>query len=477
MLIPAARFLSKPNIPRRAWTQLFTRASAARLAQAPLFSLRRFFRLSLLVLPFAAPSLLPAQVSLATLVDMAAKNSSVVKLAQADLAKAHAVLSQSRDAFIPVMSFGSGLPAFPEIGFTGNLPTLWDGNVQSMVFSMSQINYIHAARAGVNAAELSLKEAHEQVALDTSTTYIELDTVNSDLAAVRQQEEFAGRLVEIEQQRAEAGVDPLSDLLQAQLTEKQIKLKRIHLESRAGTLASQLSALTGLPAGSIVPDHASIPVIPAVRADEAPRSTPGIESAQFMAKSREDAAKADAFHTRLFPEITFGALYNRNTTLLNDINKYYNTPLPSTDFSSGFSVQLPIFSAMAHAKAQESAAEALRAKVEVEQAQRQNDVAIAQLTGSLRELDTVAEIASLKQQIAAEQLKAVLAQLESGNGSGIGPGATPQLSPKAEQQARINERQNYQDSLDAGLDLSKARLNLLCALGHMQDWLDELHAK
>ena len=33
------------------------------------------------------------------------------------------------------------------------------------------------------------------------------------------------------------------------------------------------------------------------------------------------------------------------------------------------------------------------------------------------------------------------------------------------------------DALDAALDLSKARLNLLRALGHMQDWLNELHAK
>jgi outer membrane protein TolC len=376
-----------------------------------------------------------------------------------------------------VLSLGSGLPAFPEIGFTGDLPTIWNGKVQSMVFSMSQFSYIHAARSGVNAAEMNLKEAHEQVALDTSTAYIELDTVYGDLAAVREQEDLAGRLVEIEQQRAEAGVDPVSDLLQAQLTAKQIKLKRIHLESRAETLASQLAALTGLPAGSIVPDHASIPVIPAVRADETPLTTPGIESAKFIAKSRADAAKADSLRPRMFPEISFGALYNRNTTVFNHNDIYYATKLPTTDFSSGFSIQLPIFSALAHAKAQESAAEALRAKVEVEQARRQNDVAIAQLSGTLRELDTVAEIASLKRQIAAEQLKAVHAQLESGNGSGIGPGATPQLSPKAEQQARINERQNYQDELDSALDLSKARLNLLRALGHMQDWLNELHAK
>ena len=62
-----------------------------------------------------------------------------------------------------------------------------------------------------------------------------------------------------------------------------------------------------------------------------------------------------------------------------------------------------------------------------------------------------------------------------GNGAGSGPGATPQLSPEAEQQALINERQKYMDSLDAGFDLNKARLDLLRSLGHMQDWLNELH--
>ena len=54
------------------------------------------------------------------------------------------------------------------------------------------------------------------------------------------------------------------------------------------------------------------------------------------------------------------------------------------------------------AKARASAAEALRAKVEAEQAQRQNEIQIAELNGNLRELDTLAEMASLKQQIAGE---------------------------------------------------------------------------
>ena len=419
----------------------------------------------------------PAQVSLTFVVEMAQKNSAAVRLSQADVQKAEAELGQSRDAFIPAISFGSGLPAFPEVGFTGSLPSIWDSTVQSLVFSMPQIRYIQAAKAALQAAQFSLKDAREQVALDASTAYIEFDTVDLELEATRQQEQDAARLVEIEQQRTEAGVDPLSELLQAQLTAAQLKLKRLHLETRAATLSQQLAVLTGLPVGSITPDHASIPEIPAVTAVASTLSTSAIDSAQALARSRQLIAKGDREHQWFLPEVAFGALYNRNTTLLNDINSYYRRALPANNFSTGFSIKVPLFDAGLHAKSKASAAEALRARVEAEQAQRQNDLQITELTASLRELDAEAAVASLKQQIAGEQLKSVLAQMELGNGVSNTPGSPPQLSPTAEQQARIDEREKYQDALDAGFDLSKARLNLLRALGHMQDWLNELHSK
>ncbi len=421
-----------------------------------------------------------AQVSLRTVVELAQQHSTQVRLAQADVKKAQSQASQAADAFVPSVSFGSGLPAFPEIGFTGSLPTIWDGRVQSMVFSLPQIRYIQAARQAVKAAQATLKDAREQVALDASSAYIELDTVNSELEAARQQEQDAAHLVAIEQQRTDAGVDPSSQLLEARLTAAQMKLKGLHLETRAATLAKQLATLTGLPVGSIAPDHASIPEVPALSADGPHTTTPGIESAQDNARSRQLAAKGDAERLWWLPEVGFGAQYNRNTTLLNSIGSYFvdtNGALPANNFSSGFSIRVPVFDLGLNAKKRESAAEALRAKVEAEQAQQQNDIQIAMLGGSLRELDAEAEVASLKQQIANEQLIAVKTQLELGNGAGIAPGAPPQLSPSAEQQARIDERQKYQEALDAGFDLSKARLDLLRALGHMQDWLDELHAK
>jgi outer membrane protein TolC len=420
-----------------------------------------------------APALSSAQVSLATVVDLAQRNSSAVKLAEADVDKAAAALAQTHDAYIPNFVVGSQIGY--SHGFPTGQPSVFSASMQSLVLSYSQRQYTKAAHAGLDAANLSLKDAREQVALDASTTYIELDAVDHELAAARQQQGFATNLVRIEQQRAEAGVDTDLDLLQARLKSAQITHQTRHLETRAATLSKQLAVLTGLPAGSILPDQASIPEIPAVTADEAPRSLAGIESANTLARSKQFEARGDDLAWRR-PQIGFGAVYNYDSNELNSYSTYYNNFTPN-NVSFGLQISIPFFDFALRAKAKVTAAEALRSKVEAEQAQHQNDVQIATLTGNLRELDSQAEIASLKQQIANAQLKSVLAQLELGNGSGTGPGATPQTSPKTEQLARIDERQDYVDAQDAGLDLSKARLNLLRALGHMEDWLNELHGK
>jgi outer membrane protein TolC len=300
--------------------------------------------------------------------------------------------------------------------------------------------------------------------------------VNVELAAAKQQEDFANRLVEIERQRSEAGVDPLHSLLEAKLTVANMKLTRLHLETRAATLSKQLATLTGLPAGAISPDRASIPEIPQIRADLKPNTIHGIEAARLAARAKQQQATGDR-QTNYIPTLSFFAQYNRNTTILNDVNKFFAQPLPANNFTSGFNVQVPLYDMVHRAKGRESAADALRATAESEQAERQNDVVIAELTGTLREMDAQAEVASLKQQIAADDLKTVQTQMESGNGAGAGPGAPAQMSPTQEQLSQIDERQKYQDALESGLNLTKARLGLLRALGHMQDWLNQVQTK
>jgi outer membrane protein TolC len=428
--------------------------------------------LPILALCLLAPTA-SAQVSLATVVDLAQHNSTTVRIAQADLNKAQAALAQTEDAYIPNFQIGSNVGY--SHGFPTGQPSVGSASMQSLVLSYSQRQYVKAARAGIDAANLSLKDAREQVALDASTAYIELDTVSRELTAAGQQDAFTANLVHIESERNEAGVDSDIDLLQARLTAATLKLARLHLETRAATLAKQLAVLTGLPVGSILPDHASIPPIPAITAGDGVNSLPSIDSATALARSKQFQAKGDDLSWKR-PSIGFGAVYNYDSNELNSYSTYYNNFTPN-NVSFGLQITIPFFDFSLRAKAKETAAEALRAKVEAEEAQHQNDVQIATLNATLRELDAQAEVASLKQQIADAQLKAVLAQLESGNGAAAGPNPQPQTSPKAEQLARIDERQKYEDALDASLSLAKTRLSLLRALGHMQDWLNELHGK
>ncbi len=406
--------------------------------------------------------------------DLAQRNSTAVRSAQADVQKSQAALDQTRDVLIPSLLASTGIPAFPEVGYTGSPPTLWSATVQSLVYGVPQKNYLNSAHSGVQAAIFALKEAREQAALDASTAYIELDTVTRELQASAQQQDYAARLVDIEQQRVEAGVDPLTQLLEARLSAANLKVARLHLESRAATLSKQLSALTGLPVGSITHDHASIPEIPQLTGETPRRTLAGVEAAHAQASSKLSLARGDR-DLSYYPQLNFFVQYNRNTTLLNDVNSFFARPLPTNNFFSGFNIQIPVFDMVHRARARESAADALRATIEAEQAERQNEIQIASLTASLKELDALAEVASLKQQISGEQLKTVLTELEAGNGAAGSPGGQPQLSPRQEQLARIDERQKFVDSLDAGFDLAKARLGLLRALGHMQDWLSELH--
>lgn len=431
---------------------------------------------ALLAACICSTSGLSAQVSLSTVVDQAQRNSTTVRIAQADLDKAVNALKESKDVYIPNMILGSSVGP-PSIGFTFSQPSIASASMQSLAYSRAQGKYIEAAKAGVEAAMLSLKDAREQVALDASSYYVELDAVTHELQAAQEQAGFVARLLEIEQQRMDAGVDSRRDLLQAKLTAAQLKLSRLHLESRATSLVAQLVSLTGLPAASIQTETASIPAIPAVHAEDAgSQLTAGVEAAQAQAKAHTLQAKGDWLGTTLWPQIGFGAQYNRDATSLNNYNTYFSSQrkFKADNFNAGFSIQIPIFDVARRDKARQSRAEALRASVEADQAKRQNEVQIASLTGNIRELDALAEISSLKQQIAAEQLKAVQALIQSGNGAGVDPGAPAQVTPKAEQQARIDERQKYVDALDAGFDVDKARLGLLRALGRMNEWLRTL---
>jgi outer membrane protein TolC len=414
-----------------------------------------------------------AQVSLPTVVDLAVRNSATVRVALADVQRAQAALSESRDAYLPSFNFGSAVGY--TYGFPVGQPSVYNIGSQSLLYSFSQPDYIRAARAALNSAQLGLKDNEEQVALDTALAYIQLDSDNRQLAALAQEKEYAERLAAIERDRLLAGVDGRMEVTKAELTAAQVDEKSLHLEDDAGQQKQKLAHLTGLPASSFVTDSKSIPASPEFSADDSVEDTlmatnTGIQAAYANAKSKRLISFGDE-KQNYRPQFAFGAEYNRYAEF-NNYQEYY-LRFQHNNFDIGVQITFPIYDASRRAKARESAADARRAGAEADQTKFQTSEQVYSLRHSIKELVVQQRIAELRSQLAQEQLETIQAQLKNGSGS---PNAPP-VSPKDEQQALIQERERYVDALDATFSMIRVELTLMRSLGRIEDWVRGAAAK
>ena len=428
----------------------------------------RWMALACLALCSALPAI--AQVSLYSTVDLALRNSAAVRVATADMEKAAAVLSESRDVYVPSMYLGSGIGY--SYGFPVGQPSIYNMTSQSLLVSFSQPDYIRSARAGLKAAQLTLKDTRQQIVLDTSLNYIQLDKTTREIAALDEESRFADRLLAIEQQRLDAGVEPRIEITKARLTAARIRLKRLHLESDAAVLRETLAHLTGIPAASFITDEKSIPPPPEFNTVGdlhlvVSNVNPNVQSAYTAAKSRLYTAFGDSRQVWR-PQVMFVAEYARYATF-NNYEDYYKN-FQSNNFGIGIQITVPLWDSGKKAKARESNADAAHSLAQADLLRNQTEEQALRLQKSLAELQAQAEIAELQRQLAKDQLDTVTAQLESGNGQS----SSAPMSPREEQSARIEERQRFEDSLDADFELTRARLSLLRIVGSVEDWAKTL---
>ncbi len=410
-----------------------------------------------------ASARLEAQLSFASAIDLALRNSPRVKMAEADAAKATAVLSESRVVFIPVLNAGSGLGY--SYGFPVGQPTLYNFNLQSLIFDLSQKSYINAARMGLEAANLALADARQVVAEDTARTCVVLDHDLQRLEALKQEQEFATHLVEIMHLRLDAGQDSRIELIKSRLTLAQITLIKLHTEADIAFQRTHLANLTGLPADGLFIFPGSIPSLPAPKTTSDGEYAPAIRASYVSAQSKFQAAFGDA--RKLYrPHVAFNFQYDRYATF-NNYQDYYKPGSFRTDnFTVGTVVDLPVFQPQLRAKARESLADASHAQSDADRVKLDFLEGRAKTINSLAELNEKSEIATLEREIAEQQLEALRIQLNEGSGNSNVP-----PSPKDEQNALIQERQKYLDLLDADRQLREAQIIALRLTGHLEEWL------
>jgi outer membrane protein TolC len=406
-----------------------------------------------------------AQISFYTAVDLALRNSHEVKMAAADVDRAAAGLRQTKDAYLPTMAIGSSVGY--SYGFPVGQPTIVNATANSLALSFSQPSMIRSARASLTAAQASLRDTREKIVADTALAYVELDTDRRELEALDQQHSFGERLVEIERERNAAGLSSAMDVTQAELTNAQLELRRLHIQDHMSLLRLRLANLTGVTENSVDPESSSIPGAPippiAATLNATLNSSAAIASSEADAQSKQYIAAGDK--GRIWrPEIAFGIQYSRYAKF-NNYAEYY-LRFQHNNFDVGINMTLPIFDAQARDRARGSAADAVHAREQASLFRLQLVEQTRELSGGLAELRAQQKVARLQSDFAQENVDAVVIQLQNGSGN---PNATS-LTPRDEQKARIEERRRYVEKLEADFLLMQAQIQLQRSLGTVEEW-------
>ncbi len=431
--------------------------------------------LLLLVVAALLPAAGHAQISLSSAVDLALQNNPRVKLAQADTLKARAAYSETKDIYIPSLNAGAGLGQ--SYGYSNNPPTLFTFSAGSLVYSASQFNYIRSARAGMNAAQLALDDVREAVTEDTALTFVALDHDQKREAVLTQQTAFAEKLVNIVTDRLTAGQDSQIDLTTARLTAAQLRLSRLRTQDDMANDRSHLERIIGIPQGPLHAEGAfPTAQLPAGILDFAQNGTgnAAVASAFANAAAKQQQAYGDS-HFLYRPQVSLVVQYNRYATFTNSFKQIQQdyassgTVIGANDEVIGVQISLPLFDRGRKAKARGTVADALHALHEAEVSRISVLDAQSKLSHSIAELQARAEVASLEQQLAQQQLDILEIQLKSKPAGS----ATPLMTPKDEQNQRIAERDKYLAVVDTAFQLQQAEISLLRQTGHLEEWIHQ----
>jgi outer membrane protein TolC len=423
--------------------------------------------------PFAAG----AQISLSSAVDLALRNDPKVKLALADVEKAKAERAESRDVFIPSVTSTAGF-GYSQ-GAPLALPVVFSIAAQSLVINFSQIDFVRAADAGLDAANYALLQAQSDVADDAITTYVDLDNAMQRKAALKQAADVAARLQQIVNDRYAAGADPHVEVTKAARTVAGIKLQALQLDNEIDALSSHLGRIMGL-GRHVNTVHESIPNFDPVpdrqqdSAQEKQQENDGLKGAVALALSKEYTARGDARY-RLLPQVAFGAGYSRIALTGTNYAEYYpafnsitHPGLSLNSFDVGVQVSVPLLDMLHQSKAKAARAEAQHARVEIESQRMNFAEGHEKALNSARELAVRAEIASLDRDLAQDRIDTIELQLKAD--ASAQEGGQP-MTPKDEQNAKLDERLKYLDMLNADLQLRQTEITLMRQNGSISGWL------
>lgn len=392
-------------------------------------------------------------------VTLAEQNSRDLALARVQYSIAQGQVSVDRAEFRPNLYTGSGaaytsgFPATPG----GSGPSIFNLSYTQQVFNLPLSGQTKAAEDRAANAKLEMDRVRDDVIVRTASTFLDLANVRHALELMRSEQASAEKILQVTQERANAGQELPIEVTRSELTAAQVQERILKLEGREENLTEQLRNLTGLPEDRPVEVASEEPTFStdqqeAELLEMAMKSDVGIQEAQNEQTARQHIFKGAK--GGYWPTLSIIGEYEV-LSKFNNYAEFYKT-FQRNNVTIGVEAQIPIFSSRTRANVSLAKKRLDEASLLLSNKKDEVRIDVEQKVRSVRELDASREVARLELKLSQQSLELMQAKFEDGR-----------ATLRDLEQARLDENDKWVAFLDADLAREQGQLSLLQATGQL----------
>ena len=392
-------------------------------------------------------------------IELALENSKDIQVTkiQASIADHAAVISRAE--FMPNLYAGSGAGYSDGIPETpgGRAPSVFNITYTEKVFNEPLRGQGKELQEQARSQRILLEDMKNSVIARTAAAYLELGKVRHSLELLRKEQESAGKILQVTQERQGEGYELPVEVTKAQLTTAQVVQRILQLEGREDELEVFLRNQLGLGQDQAV--------------EVTPEDLPGEveqEGANLIAMTMQNNAglrmaesdvRAKEFRLTgekrgYLPTLELVSVYS----LLAKYNNYaqFFNHFQKNNFNAGVEVQVPLFSARTKAAIGLAKVNLDVAKANLANKKSEVSADVRLKTRRLRERDAAKEVARLELQLAQQNVAVLQSQFGEGK-----------LNLREVEKARLDESEKWMAYLDANFQRQQAQIELLRTAGQL----------
>lgn len=401
----------------------------------------------------------PVALTLKGAIEMALRNSRDIQVAKLQASIAEHASMVSKAEFLPNLYAGSGtgytygIPETPG----GRAPSVFNVTYTEQVFNEPLKGQGKELEEQARSQKIVLQDVKNSVIARTAMAYLELAKVRHSLELLRGEQESAGKILQVTQERQGEGYELPVEVTKAQLTKAQVRQRILQLEGRDDELETFLRGQLGWG------DEQAIEVTPEELPGEAEQ-----EGANLVAMAMQNNAglllaesevRAKEFRLKgekrgYFPTLELVSTYSR----LANFNNYldYFKKFQPNNFNAGVQIQVPLFSARTKQAIGLAQINLQTAQATLASKKTQVSAEVRQKTRLLRERDAAKEVARLELQLAQQNIAVLQQQFNEGK-----------ANLRDVEKARLDENDKWMGYLDANFQRQQAQLDLLRTAGEL----------